>query len=251
MDWVNQPQSETDIVALSASLAEKQIHYIYVFTTYLQSDGTFNQTYAHAADFLSVFHATNPDAKVLAWIGLPLDDASWGHVDLGRQNVRQQVVDLSRDFIQIGFDGIHLDPEPIHNHNDDVLSLLEAIRPAIPHSAILSNATPRIAPLFPESPVSFNVQAQWTADYYRKIGRRVDQIVVMTYDSLMPTAWLYRHWVEFQVIEVTQALRDTDVEILFGISTSKEETTTHRSRAENMQGGLHGLVNGLNDHGTE
>lgn len=250
VDWVNLPKSDTEISTLSDDLTHRQITYIFVFTTYLQSDGTFNQSYAYATEFLTRFRVINPDLKLLAWIGVPLDDADWGYVDLGDSETRQKLIDLCLELFELGFDGIHLDPEPINNNNRDVIQLLDNLHQALPNDEILSIATPRIAPIFPEISWPLDSLPMWTADYYQQVAQYVDQIVVMTYDSGMPTAWLYRHWVKFQVIEVTQALRDSDVEVLIGISTSAESTNTHHLRAEHMQSGLQGLINGLNDRST-
>lgn len=250
VDWVNLPHSDAEIIALSNDLHQQQIQYVFVFTTYLKPDGTFNSSYNYAEDFLDTLHTANPDLKILAWIGLPLDVADWGYVDLSRSEVHQHIADLSLSLISLGFDGIHLDLEPIHNKNEDVLNLLELIQPQLPSDKMLSIATPRIFPIAPELPIPLNTLPAWTADYYQQIGRRVDQIVVMTYDSGMPTAWLYRHWIKFQVIEVSQALKNVDVEVLIGISTSRQETNTHRPRAENIKSGLDGLTYGLNDRGT-
>jgi hypothetical protein len=72
-----------------------------------------------------------PTIKVLTWLGLPLKDANNGYVDLTDELIRQKVVELSAYLTkQVGFDGIHLDPEPILNNDRNIL--LTEVRAGIP-----------------------------------------------------------------------------------------------------------------------
>lgn len=251
VEWVNQPHSRVEIAGLADNLAAHEIGFGYVFVTYLRRDGTFNPTYSQAEAFIDTLKAMQPDIKLLAWVGVPLQAAEWGYVDLRQGDVRQSIAGLGAELVALGFDGIHLDVEPIQAHDAGVLQLLEEIRAAIGTKPLLSIATPRIWPIFPEISTLLTKQIPaWDVEYYRDIARRVDQVAVMVYDSAMPTAWLYRHWVKFQVIEITQALHDLDVEVLMGVPASQEATQTHRPRAENMRSGLEGIIEGLNDKGA-
>jgi len=50
-----------------------------------------------------------------------------------------------------------------------------------------------------------------------------------------------------QVVQLSQALGDVQVELLVGVPASKERTLTHWPNAENMTSGLQGVIDGLND----
>lgn len=240
VEWVNKSHSESEIAALGRDLRQRQIRSIYVFTTYLKPDGTFNPTFTYAADFVRSLKAAEPNLNVQAWIGLPLQ-----YVNLRDENIRQQVAILCANIIQAGFDGVHLDPEPVRDGDANVLILLDEIRNAIGAEPIISLAARRIQPLCSETPLVG--QIAWSADYYRQAAQRVDQLAVMIYDSGLPLPQMYRLWGRFQVIETTQAIRDIDVELFFGVPTSEEKTWTHWPAAENMTSGLQGVVDGLND----
>jgi hypothetical protein len=251
VEWINEPHEEDEIIALADDLERRQIRYVLVYVSYLRADGEFGAPYDHAAEFVRVLKEAQPDLQILAWIGLPLQQSrgpGWGYVDLGDEATCQKVVTFSAHLVhQIGFDGVHLGPEPIPDGDDNVLALLEEVRRAIGPEATLSMATRRIWPLFPDAPWPFVGQIAWRGDYYREIVKRVNQVAVMTYDSGLPLPCLYRHWTRFQTIEVSRAVEGTEVELLLGIPTSEEETLTHRPGAENMTSGLQGVIDGLND----
>lgn len=243
VEWVNEPHTESEIAAMARDLHQRQIRYVYAYASYLKPDGKFNLTYAHAAEFIHALKASHPDLNVQAWIGLPLG----GYVNLAEVPIRQQIATFCADLIQVGFDGVHLDPEPVLGGDANVLALLEDVRRAIGPEATLSIATPRIWPVFLERmPPSLGVVA-WSSDYYGQIAQRVDQIAVMIYDSGLPLPELYRLWSRFQVIQVTRAVDGTGVDLLFGVPASEEKTLTHWPNAENMTSGLRGVIDGLND----
>ena len=244
--WANETHSTHEIAALSDGLKQHQIQEIFVYTSYLRSDEKFASTYDHLSDFVLKMKKTNPALHIQAWIGLPL-----GYIDLSDPAVRKKIVQFCADIVRTtGVDGIHLDPEPISTEDKNVLFLLDELRDALGPGPTLSVATRRIWPILPEKQWPFVGQLAWRASYYREIARRVDQIAVMTYDSAMPYSLVYCQWVRFQVIEVSQAVDGTGVQVFFGIPTSEERTWTHWPWAENMRSGLKGLIDGLNDDKT-
>jgi hypothetical protein len=243
VEWVNEPHDTREIVTLADDLNRRQVRHVFAYVSYLKSDRRFNPTYSHAAGFVQTLKAIQPDLSVQAWIGLPLD-----HIDLSDVVVRKEIAEFCVDLVRDrGFDGIHLDPEPISSDDTGVLALLDEVRGALGTEPTLSIATRRIWPIFSDVRWPIVGRVAWRTSYYREVARRVDQIAVMTYDSTMPLAPLYRQWVRFQVIEISRAVDGTGVQLFFGIPTSEEETWTHWPDAENIRSGLQGLIGGLND----
>lgn len=243
VEWVNEPHGADEVVALVDDLDHRQIRTVFAYASYRKPDGQFNPTYAHAAEFIRSLKATQPGLNVQAWIGLPLR-----YVNLGDATVRAEIAAFCAMLVREGkFDGVHLDPEPISSDDAAVLALLDDVRGALGPEPTLSIATPRIRPILPDAPWPLVGRVAWSAGYYRQVAERADQIAVMTYDSTLPVAPLYRLWMRFQVIEVSRAVEDMGVQLFFGIPTSEEETKTHRPDAENVTSGLQGLVEGLND----
>jgi hypothetical protein len=243
VEWTKQPHNSVEISTLANTLKEEQIRYVFAYTSYLKPNGQFNPSYTYANQFIQEFKTAYPHSNVQAWIGLPLE-----YVDLNNQAVREQIIVFCVYLVQEkGFDGVHLDPEPVSNNNNDLLVLLNELRTALGSEATISIATRRIWPIFPNVEWPLVGKISWHTNYYREVANRVDQIVVMIYDSAMPSAVLYRQWSRFQVIEISQAVHSTHVELFFGVPTSEEKTYTHWPIAENMSSGLQGIIDGLND----
>lgn len=244
VEWLNELHSDAEVSALATDLTQHQIAYIFVYTSYLKADYTFNPTYSHATEFLRSLRSAQPHIKVLAWIGIPLT-----YIDLSSAAVRQQIADFSGSLVmQYGFDGVHLDPEPVGNQNANLLLLFDRTRQAIGKQALLSLAAHTAWPIFADSPLLDATNTNfWGAAYFRAVAQYVDQIAVMTYDSTLTSPLFYRLWSRFQVIAISKAVGGTGVELLLGIPTSEEETATHHVNAENMQSGLTGIIDGLND----
>lgn len=243
VEWVDQAHSAAEILNLANILDKQQIRYVFVYTSYLKPGGHFNPTYSYAGQFIQTLKATEPDLNVQAWIGLPLE-----YVDLGDSAVRRQIAEFCTILVrEEGFDGIHLDPEPVFSNDQDLLKLLDEIRSTTGPGATLSIAARRIWPILSDVEWLVVGKIAWHAGYYREVANRVDQIAVMIYDSAMPFAALYRHWSRFQVVEISQAVNGTGVDLFFGIPTSEEKTLTHWPMAENITSGLQGIIDGLND----
>jgi hypothetical protein len=246
VEWVNEPHSAQEIAVLADDLNRRQIHYVFVYTSYLKPDGRFSLTYDYLGDFVSQLKTADGTLHIQAWVGLPL-----GYADLNDASVREGVVQFCVDLVRTtAVDGIHLDPEPVPTDEESVLALLGDLHDALDPESTLSIAARRIWPIFPNVQWPVVGQVAWHASYYLEVASRVDQVVVMTYDSAMPLACLYRHWTRFQVIEISRTVDGTGAQLFFGIPTSEEKTWTHWPQAENMRSGLEGVIDGLNDAGS-
>lgn len=250
IEWVNETHTEREIKALADDFKRRQIVYVFAYVSYLRQNGEFGQTYAYAKDFLKTIKETNPDLKVLAWIGLPLVPEKY--VDLEDAATRRKITDFAAHLIHdIGFTGIHLDAELVRDGDPNVIALFDETRQAIDAKGtkvMLSTVAHPIWPVLPEAQLSARFgPVFWSGDYFRQIARHVDQIAVMSYDSGMQTVFLYRQWMRFQVMNISRALENEHVELLFGIPTSEEYTGTHYPPAENITNGLPALIDGLND----
>lgn len=250
--WANDPHTQEEIRALGEKLERNQIRHVFVYVSYLKDHGQFNPTYSYAKQFTRVLKGAHPGLDVQAWIGLPLARAGQadvnGYVDLSDPGTRAKVAAFCATMVQsYGFDGIHLDAEPIDDGDESVLLLLEEVRTAIGPAKTLSIATRRIWPFLPDMPWPTMNRVAWSSEYYREIARRANQIAVMTYDSALPNAGLYSFYLRLEVVELTRALESSGAELFIGVPTSREETRTHRPEAENMHSGLQGVIQGLND----
>ena len=75
-----------------------------------------------------------PELKVLPWVGglrVGYRRQRAGTLDLADLGQRQRIVAECRGLIDEGFDGIHVNVEPVDDGNVDFLSLLRALRTAV------------------------------------------------------------------------------------------------------------------------
>lgn len=249
VDWTSSPPNLVSTEQLAAEMSSRGFRYLFPFVSYLRSDGAFSPSFSYAAEFVSTFHRCDESTYLVAWIGVPVDSTQplgmHGWVDLADQNARKKIADFAAWLtIEAGFDGVHLDVEPVADANEDYLRLLEEVKTAIGSTHLLSVAGSHWQPTA-LSRLPLIRQYGWSSEYLRTVAARVDQIVSMTYDSTLPNAALYRFWLREQVLGLNQALVDSPVELLIGISVSREATRTHHPQAENLRSGLAGACSAL------
>jgi hypothetical protein len=250
-DWTAETVEGDAIQHLAENAADRQLRYLFPFVTYVQADGSFSPSYGHASKFVVEFRRFNHETQLLAWIGVPLQKDGVlgidGWVDLADQHARLEIAAFAARLVhEVGFDGVHLDAETVRDGDRNYLLLLDEMRMALGPDHLLSAATGYWVPAgVNRLPVLGGYK--WSGSYYQEVAVRVDQIVTMTYDSLMPHAALYRAWMREQVKGITERVGDTDVELLVGVSVSGEKTATHHPGAENLASGLAGICTALKD----
>jgi len=193
---------------------------------------------------LSTARRVAPEMKILPWVGglrVGYKRSRPGTLDLGDLGQRQRIVAECRGLMDEGFDGIHVNVEPVPNGDDDFLALLRALRTAI-GGGILSLSATRPGPIAP----TFAPNFFWTADYYSRLADSADQVVVMAYDTALPTPSLYRRYVAYAAGFVNATLaRASRTRVLVGIPTYKETGLMHRKAVETPENALLGVVAGL------
>ncbi|MEW6279825.1 MAG: glycoside hydrolase family 18 protein [Candidatus Eremiobacterota bacterium] len=179
-----------------------------------------------------------PGVRLLAWLGAPNADfegVAEDTLDLTREGARNGVVMTAVDLLGEGFDGIHYDIEPIRNGDDHFLQLLEATRARV---EVLSVATPHMRPTLVPPVVPF--ERQWTADYYREVASRCDQVVYMGYDTGQPDEERYSRWIRWQARAIGPLVPG---QFVVGVPTYDEEQTLwHNPRAETLSAAFRGLT---------
>ena len=250
-DWTAEPVDEAAVQQLAEDAAHRQLRYLFPYVTYVQADGSFSPSYGHASEFVTHFRRFNQETLLLAWIGVPLQKEGIlgidGWVDLADQHARREIAVFAARLVQdMGFDGVHLDVETVHDRDGNYVLLLDEVRVALGPDRLLSTATGYWAPAVVNSlPVLGGYK--WSESYYQEVAARADQIAAMTYDSLMPHPALYRTWMREQVKAIAESVAGTGVELLIGVSVSQEKTATHYPSTENLASGLAGICAALGD----
>ena len=243
--WLEKPHSVEEMEQMFRFLDHHGIVYAYPHLIPFDSAGRLplhNREQMRA--FLASARRVAPNMKVLPWVGglrVGYKRSRAGTIDLGDLGQRQRMVAECRGLMDEGFDGIHVNVEPIANGDDDYLALLRALRAAV-GTGILSLSATRPGPVAP----AFAPNFFWTADYYARIADSADQVVLMTYDTAIPTPGLYRRYVAYAAATVTANLaRSHRTRVLVGIPTYDETGLMHRKEVETPENALLGVVSGL------
>jgi Glycosyl hydrolases family 18 len=254
--WVGDYHTDDEYITLCDRLIREQILYVYVHVGPLDSDGTIPLARAYYADrFVQFVNSYAPQLLFYAWVG-QIYGPRTDQIDLEQPQVREQVALTSAHFVtQIGFYGVHYDIEPVPNNDNHFLDLLDATRRIIGVNSHISVATPNWIPLARAADgielVTGRENVWWTTYYYLKVSQYVDQIVVMLYNTGMPTAPMYQMLVEQETAHILRAVErgSASAEVVIGIPTFVAQSRAFHSSAENMRTGLNGVISGLN-YGT-
>jgi hypothetical protein len=247
--WVDGRKKDADVTALAGRLRGTGIRDLYVHSGPLEHDGTLPKpAYPRARWFIDAVHERIPGVRVQAFLGDVLaSDSSEGLV-LADPDTRAAVVRSARQVLDTGYEGVHLDLEPMPSGDRDFLALLDAVRRETrSRDARLSVAAHQIDPLpglhrvfglFTEHP------KWWSQEFFGRVARRVDQIAVMTYDTAQPLEGTYGGYVAQQTslaLEVTPPTTD----LLMGLPFYWESNFDHWGHAETVPAAVRGVRLGL------
>jgi len=250
--WLERRQPEPAMEALLARLRSRGVAYVYPHVIPFDAAGRLPpHDREQMRAFLAAARRLAPELRVLPWIGglrKGYKRQRPGTVELGDLAQRQRMVAEARGLVDEGFDGVHLNVEPVDDGNDEYLALLRALRTAVGPGHVLSVSAIRPAPVgLPRAP-----NFAWSPDYYARVAATVDQIVIMAYDTALPTASLYRRYVRWATRSVAGALdaSGSEARVLMGVPTYEPYGFMHRRGVETPENALAGVVAGLRGLGA-
>jgi hypothetical protein len=227
--WVGDAHSPGDYVRLAEVLRTNQISDAYFHVGPLDGDGRIPaQRYLHAPALLAALHSSAPTVHLQAYVGQLLTRAG-GPLDLRSERVRNRVLESARALLDLGFDGIHYDIEPVAPSDGDFLDLLWRTRELTrAHRAILSASIQKVEPVRGASQALNAALAplghRWpinTSEFLRAVAYRVDQVAVMVYDTPLPTAPLIGAVYAWETSQVLQLIGDQTT-VFIGVPTYEE-----------------------------
>ncbi len=246
--WVGEEKELYEVQELISNLEKNQIDTVFVHAGPLQEDGNIDEDrYAYAVDFLDKAKKVSDKIEYQAWLGQLRQK-----IDLDDPNIRHNAVNQAIIMTQIiGFDGIHYDVEPVWDGDEGFISLLEETREAIPKDKKISVA---LAEFVPKSFIWLVEKIHTFENYnteinYLNVAKYADQIVVMVYDTGINHNWVYRRLVKEQTIRTTNLL--SDKEVFIAIPLYEDVKEGFNPEIENVENGLYGIIDGLNDIRSE
>jgi hypothetical protein len=254
--WAGDAHAEDEYARLAATLRAAEVSEVFFHVGPLEADGTIPPVrYAHAGELLHAMARLAPGVRAQAYVG-QVTPRGGGPLDLGRAGVRERIAATAGRLLDLGFAGVHYDIEPVPPGEADLVDLLARTRALTrAHGAVLSVALEDLAPqpggevplalgdaalarLSPSAPYP----TRTSPDLLRRVAAVVDQVAIMTYDSLMPTDWLVGRSFAWQT-EAALALLGDRVTVFMGVPTYQHEQPV--LRAENLATALRGVRKGI------
>ncbi|MEV5507266.1 hypothetical protein [Streptomyces orinoci] len=246
--WVDGRRTEADLARLKRRIADTGVRDLYVHSGPLEHDGTLPAAdYPRARWLIDAVHRELPGVRMQAWLGDVVVRQGHGGLRLDSPVTRYRVTASARQVLAAGFQGVHLDVEPVRDGDRGFLALLEELRPVVNSGGgVLSVAAQQIDPLPSMHTASHLLGSPkwWSQDYFGEVARRSDQIALMSYDTAMPWESLYGGYVAHQT---TLALKATpkDVDLLMGMPFFHTEDMGHQGHAETAAAAVRGARLGL------
>ncbi|MGV4887058.1 hypothetical protein ACSR0Z_10605 [Streptomyces viridosporus] len=247
--WVDGRKEDADVDALARRLKGTGIKDLYVHSGPLEHDGTLPKSaYPRARWLIEAVHRELPGVRVQAWLGDILAPEHPEALHLERAESRAAILRSTREVLDTGYDGVHFDLEPLHSGDGNYLKLLDALHEETESRDVpLSVAAHQIDPL--PGLHSFwgaltGHPKWWSQEFFGQVARRVDQIAVMSYDTMQPLEGTYGGYVAQQTalaLEVTPPSTD----LLMGLPFFKENRFGHWAHAETVPAAVRGVRLGL------
>ncbi|MER7740120.1 glycosyl hydrolase family 18 protein [Streptomyces sp. NPDC096538] len=247
--WVDGRKKDADVTALAGRLKDTGVRDLYVHTGPLEHDGTLPRSvYPRARWFIDAVHRELPGVRVQAFLGDVLANGGPDGLELSDGATRDEVVRSAGQVLDTGYEGVHLDLEPLHSDDQDYLSLLDDLRAVTrARDAQLSVAAHQIDPLPHLHTVAGFVADHpkwWSQKFFGQVARRVDQIAVMSYDTARPFESTYGGYVAQQTSLALEVTPPT-THLLMGLPFYYENNPSHWGHAETVAAAVRGARLGL------
>ncbi len=247
--WVGDAHTDAEYRGFAELLRSHEISDVFVHAGPLQGDGSVpDDRVAYVRDFTSAMARYAPDVRVQAYLG-QIERRDGGPLDLSDAATRDGIVATAGRMLDLGFEGVHYDIEPIASGDRDFLDLLERTRAVTSaRAAVLSAALEQLEMVPGEHRVLGAIVPGYhdpTREFLRDVAVRVDQIAIMTYDTGLPASWLFSTYMAWQTDAVVRTVRNRAT-VFMGVPTYDDGAFwKFHASAENMRSGIRGVRQGL------
>jgi hypothetical protein len=240
--WVDGRKSQSDVDAIAMKLRPTGIQDLFVHAGPFSDDGTLDPALRPRARWLiQALHTALPGVRVQAWLGA---HPTAEEFRLNSAASRAAVVSSVSEVLDDGFDGAHLDFEPLADGDEDLLALLSDThaltaqrRAVLSVSAVRGEPGPGVAACVTALPGSLAV---WSGAYLHRVALEVDQVAIMAYDSGMPTRATYGGYVR-RSTEIALKAVPASVTLFIGVPAYDDDTLYHHRGVETMPVALRGV----------
>ncbi|MBW8483636.1 hypothetical protein [Actinomadura parmotrematis] len=248
--WVGETHTGAEYRAFGDLLERGRITDVYFHAGPVEADGTVPAAkYRNARALIAAMRRYAPGVRAHAYLGQIRVAGGAGVIQLDDPAVRARVVRTAGTFLDLGFDGIHYDFEPIYPDDTAFLALLDGTRSltkargrllsvALEQPTLADGLQPLYKALLPRGG-RFEYPPRPTDAFLRSVAARVDQVAIMTYDVSLPTRSLAGLHYARHTAHVLRLIGD-QVTVFMGVPTYR----TSMAWAEDLDGALRGVRRG-------
>ncbi|TDD81714.1 hypothetical protein E1293_18185 [Actinomadura darangshiensis] len=251
--WVGEPHSDAEYRALGKLLEENRITDVFFHAGPFEADGTVPPgKYRYARQLIEAVRKYAPGVRAQAYLGQVRVVDGHGVIDLDDAAVRERVLKTDAIFLDLGFDGIHYDFEPIYYDDRAFMTLMDRTREltrskggllsvALEQPTLADAAQPVYKALLPRSG-ALHYPPRPTEGFLRAVADRADQVAIMTYDVSLPTRSL-AGWHFARHTRTTLELIGDRTTVFMGVPTYRPLMDW----AEDLPVALRGIRRGIDD----
>jgi hypothetical protein len=196
--WVGEPHADAEYRAFGELLKRNRITDVFFHAGPFEADGTVPAAkYRNARQLIEAMRKYAPGVRSQAYLGQIRVVEGKGVIDLDDPAVRERVLKTDAAFLDLGFDGIHYDFEPIYPDDRAFLALMDRTREltrsrgrllsvALEQPTLFDALQPVYKALIPRTG-TVHYPPRPTKDILRAVADRADQVAIMTYDVSLPT----------------------------------------------------------------
>ncbi|TDC75238.1 hypothetical protein E1285_41700 [Actinomadura sp. 7K507] len=196
--WVGESHTEAEYRELGALLKQHRMTDVFFHAGPFEADGTVPPAkYRYARQLIEAMREYAPGVRLQAYLGQIRVVDGDGVIDLDDPAVRERVLKTDAAFLDLGFDGIHYDFEPIYPDDEAFMTLMERTREltrsrgallsvALEQLTLLDGAQPVYKALLPRGG-RYHQPPRPTKEFLRDVAGLADQVAIMTYDVTLPT----------------------------------------------------------------
>ncbi|RKS74904.1 hypothetical protein BZB76_3427 [Actinomadura pelletieri DSM 43383] len=251
--WVGEPHTDAEYRELGERLRRNRITDVYFHTGPFEADGTVPpHKYRYARQLIEAVRRYAPGVRAQAYLGqIRIVDGD-GVIELDDPKVRARVLKTDAAFLDLGFDGIHYDFEPIYPDDAAFMTLMRQTREltrsrgrllsvALEQATLVETAQPVYKALLPRGG-RYHEPPRPNGDFLRAVADLADQVAIMTYDTALPTEAL-AGWHFARHTRTTLELIGDRTTVFIGVPTYRP--LVHW--AEDLDVALRGVRRGIDD----
>ena len=231
--WVDGREDEANVAELAATVKADDIKDVFVHDGPLDDDGTLPvQLDPKAAWLVATLHKLAPGVRVQAWLGQEIGTGS-GVLNLADKPTQARILGSVKYALDVqGFDGVHLDMEPVPSGNWGYVQLLEQVHfiTAGQHK-YLSISADQIEPTVGMMALGDAIAGHahfWSAGYLHQLAGLVNEVALMDYDTWIPTSPAYAGYTKMETRIALRAM-PVGVHLLIGLPAYPPNPPTHDS----------------------